>query len=275
MMGHAFPGVISHTAAVTAPALTVMAIILFMGKISGAHLNPAVSIAFALRRDFPWRRVPAYIVVQLIGATLAALILHAIINVSASYGSNYPAKGYSAGAAFWMELILTTGLVSVILGTASGAQNVGVIGAFGVGAYIALAGLWGSPISGASMNPARTFGPDLASTTFTSYWVYIAGPIAGAVIAVGIAFVLRGRGGATSPPPGPPKVTCSPRSTSPASPEEPDMSATGHEPRRHRAGDQHPPALRPLRSERGVQARAQLRAARRAEPDAARVARAL
>jgi aquaporin Z len=97
-----------------------------------------------------------------------------------------------------MELILTTGLVSVILGTASGAQNVGVIGAFGVGSYIALAGLWGSPISGASMNPARTFGPDLVGTTFTSYWVYIAGPIAGAVIAVGIAFVLRGRGGGQS-----------------------------------------------------------------------------
>ena len=198
MMGQAFPGVISHTAAVTAPALTVMAVILFMGKISGAHLNPAVSIAFALRRDFPWNRVPAYIVVQLAGATLAALILHAIVNVSASYGSSYPAKGYSSGAAFWMELILTAGLVSVILGTASGAQNVGIIGAFGVGAYIALAGLWGSPISGSSMNPARTFGPDLASTTFTSYWVYIAGPIAGAVVAVGIAFVLRGPGGGKS-----------------------------------------------------------------------------
>jgi aquaporin Z len=93
-------------------------------------------------------------------------------------------------------------LVSVILGTASGAQNVGIIGAFGVGGYIALAGLWGSPISGASMNPARTFGPDLAGTTFTSYWVYVAGPIAGAVLAVGIAFVLRvvlrGRGGGKS-----------------------------------------------------------------------------
>jgi aquaporin Z len=137
-------------------------------------------------------------VVQLAGATLAALVLHAIVSVSGSYGSSYPASGYSAGAAFWMELILTTGLVSVILGTASGAQNVGVIGAFGVGAYIALAGLWGSPISGASMNPARTFGPDPASTTFTSYWVYIAGPIAGAVIAVGVAFVLRGRGGGKS-----------------------------------------------------------------------------
>ena len=195
MMGHAFPGVISRTAAVVAPALMVMTIILFMGKISGAHLNPAVSIAFALRRDFPWRRVPGYIVAQLGGATLAALFLHAVINVSAMYGSNYPAHGYSDMAAFWMELILTMGLVSVILGTASGAQNIGIIGAFGVGGYIALAGLWGSPISGASMNPARTFGPDLVSTTFTGYWVYIAGPIAGAVLAVVIAFVLRGPGG--------------------------------------------------------------------------------
>jgi aquaporin Z len=194
MMGQAFPGVISHGAAVVAPALTVTAIILFMGKISGAHLNPAVSIAFALRRDFPWWRVPGYIIVQLGGATLAALVLHAIIGVSARYGSNYPASGYSHLSAFWMELILTTGLVSVILGTASGAQNVGIIGAFGVGSYIALAGLWGSPISGASMNPARTFGPDLASRTFTGYWVYIAGPIAGAAIAVAIAFVLRGMG---------------------------------------------------------------------------------
>jgi aquaporin Z len=195
MMSHAFPGVISHGAAVVAPALTVMAVILFMGKVSGAHLNPAVSIAFALRRDFPWWRVPGYIIVQLGGAALAAWFLHAVINVSARYGSNYPAHGYSNLAAFWMELILTTGLVSVILGTASGAQNVGIIGAFGVSSYIALAGLWGSPISGASMNPARTFGPDLVSKTFTGYWVYVAGPIAGAVLAVGIAFVLRGAGG--------------------------------------------------------------------------------
>jgi aquaporin Z len=198
MMGHAFPGTISRTAAVVAPALMVMAIILFMGKVSGAHLNPAVSIAFALRRDFQWRRVPGYIVAQLAGATLAALFLHAVINVSAMYGSNYPAHGYSDLAAFWMELILTVGLVSVVLGTASGAQNVGIIGAFGVGGYIALAGLWGSPISGASMNPARTFGPDLVSTTFTGYWVYIAGPIAGAALAVVIAFILRGPGGGRS-----------------------------------------------------------------------------
>ena len=198
MMGHAFPGVISHTDAVVAPGLTVLGIILFMGKVSGAHLNPAVSIAFALRRDFPWKRVPGYIVVQLAGATLAALFLHAVINVSATYGSNYPAASYSAGAAFWMEFILTFGLVSVILGTASGAQNVGLFGAFGVGGYIALAGLWGSPISGASMNPARTFGPDLVGGKFSHYLVYVAGPIAGAAVAVAIAFVLRGRGGGIS-----------------------------------------------------------------------------
>src|SRR6476661_1156656 len=195
MMGQAFPDTISRTAAVTAPALMVLGVILFMGKISGAHLNPAVSIAFALRGDFPWVRVPGYIVVQLIGATLAAWFLQAVIGVSAQYGANYPAPGYSPFLAFVMETVLTFGLVSVILGTASGAQNVGIVGALGVGGYIALAGLWGSPISGASMNPARTFGPTLVSLDFNSYWVYVAGPIAGAVIAVGAAFVLRGRGG--------------------------------------------------------------------------------
>jgi aquaporin Z len=195
MMGQAFPNTISRGAAVVAPGLMVMAVILFMGKVSGAHLNPAVSVAFALRGDFPWRRVPGYIIVQLIGATLAALFLHAVINVSATYGSNYPAAGYSAGSAFLMEGVLTFGLVSVILGTASGAQNIGVLGAIGVGAYIALAGLWGSPISGASMNPARTFGPNLVGTDFTNYWVYVAGPFAGAVLAVGAAWMLRGPGG--------------------------------------------------------------------------------
>jgi aquaporin Z len=195
MMGEAFPDTISRTAAVTAPALMVMAIILFMGKVSGAHLNPAVSVAFALRGDFPWWRVPGYIVIQLGGATLAALFLQHVVRVSAIFGSNYPAQGYTSWAAFWMELILTLGLVSVILGTASGAQNIGIVGAFGVGGYIALAGLWGSPISGASMNPARTFGPDLVGADFSDYWVYVAGPLAGAVLAVIVAFVLRGPGG--------------------------------------------------------------------------------
>jgi aquaporin Z len=198
MMSQAFPGVISRTAAVVAPGLMVMGIILFMGKISGAHLNPAVTLAFSLRGDFPWRRLPGYIVAQLAGATAAALLLQPLIGVSASYGSNYPADGFTAFQAFLMEGLLTLGLVSVILGTASGAQNLGVIGALGVGGYIALAGLWGSPISGTSMNPARTFGPDLASLDFRDYWVYLAGPLAGAAVAVVLAFVLRGYGGGRS-----------------------------------------------------------------------------
>jgi aquaporin Z len=195
MMSEAFPNTITRTAAVVAPGLMVLAIIMFMGKVSGAHLNPAVSVAFSLRGDFPWRRVPGYIVVQLIGASLAALFLHEVIKVSAKFGSNYVAHGYSGWQGYLMEALLTMGLVSVILGTASGAQNIGIFGAIGVGSYIALAGLWGSPISGASMNPARTFGPDLVGRDFTGYWVYIAGPLTGAILAVGLAFVLRGAGG--------------------------------------------------------------------------------
>ena len=195
VMGEAFPNTISRTAAVTAPGLMVLGIILFMGKVSGAHLNPAVSLAFALRGDFPWRRVPGYIVVQLIGASLAAWFAQSVINASAVFGSNYPASGYTSTDAFLMEAVLTLGLVSVILGTASGAQNLGVFGALGVGGYIILAGLWGSPISGASMNPARTFGPDLVGGNFTDYWVYVAGPLVGAGLAVVAAYVLRGRGG--------------------------------------------------------------------------------
>jgi aquaporin Z len=198
VMSHAFPNTISRTAAVTAPALMVLAVILFMGKVSGAHLNPAVSIGFSLRGDFPWRRVPAYIVAQLVGASLAAWFAQSVINASAAFGSNYPASGYTSTDAFLMEAVLTFGLMSVILGTASGAQNIGVLGAVGVGSYICLAGLWGSPISGASMNPARTFGPDLVGRSFTEYWVYVAGPLTGAIVAVGFAFVLRGAGGGRS-----------------------------------------------------------------------------
>jgi aquaporin Z len=198
MMGHAFPTAISRSAAVVAPGLMVLAAILFMGRVSGAHLNPVVSIAFAMRRDFPWARVPGYVVAQLSGAALAAWFLQTVVHVSAAYGANVPAAHFSNGNAFSMEVVLTFGLVSVILGTASGAQNLGVIGAFGVGSYIALAGLWASPISGASMNPARTFGPDLVAADFHSFWVYVAGPLGGALFAVGAAFVLRGSGGGRS-----------------------------------------------------------------------------
>src|SRR5215218_795190 len=195
MLGQVFPDMVGTAAAVAAPGLMVLAIILFMGEVSGAHLNPAVTIAFSLRGDFPWRRVPGYVVVQLAGATLAAWFLQAVVHVPAADGGTYPAAGYSGGDAFAMEAVLTLGLVSVILGTASGAQSLGAIAAIGVGAYIALAGLWGSPISGASMNPARSFGPGAVGADLGSYWVYVAGPLVGAALAVGAAFLLRGRGG--------------------------------------------------------------------------------
>jgi aquaporin Z len=189
--GHAIPA----PALVVAPALMVMAIILFMGTVSGAHLNPAVSIAFALRGDFPWKRVPAYVVAQFAGAVLATLLLWALIGRHGSAGLALPGPGISAPVAMVWEMILTTGLISVILGTASGAQQVGALAAIGVGSYIALAGLWGSLVSGASMNPARSLGPALVLGDWTAWWAYLVGPVAGGVIAVGIAYVLRGPGG--------------------------------------------------------------------------------
>src|SRR5262245_43827674 len=188
-------GQIALGSAVVAPGLTVLAIILFMGAISGAHLNPAVSIAFALRGDFPWKRVPGYIIVQLVGATLACLFLLAVFGNIQHMGATLPGPGYENWQALLMEIALTTGLVSVILGTASAAQNVGAIAALGVGSYIALAGLWAAPVSGVSMNPARSFGPALVSGDWAHYWVYVVGPLAGAMIAVGFAFILRGAGG--------------------------------------------------------------------------------
>jgi aquaporin Z len=188
-------GQISLTAAVVAPGLMVMAIILFMGAVSGAHLNPAVSLAFALRRDFPWKRLPGYLLAQLLGATLACLFLYAVFGNVQHLGATLPGRGYESWQALLMEVVLTTVLVSVILGTASAAQNVGRVAALGVGGYIALAGLWSAPVSGTSMNPVRSFGPALVSGDFSSYWVYVLGPLAGACIAVGCAWVLRGAGG--------------------------------------------------------------------------------
>jgi aquaporin Z len=188
-------GAVSRAAAVTAPGLTVLAVILFMGAVSGAHLNPVVTMAFGLRRDFPWRRAVGYILAQLIGAALACAFLLAVFGDVGQLGATLPGAGIHDWQAMLVELVLTAGLVSTILGTASSAQNVGALSAVGVGAYIVLAGLWSSPISGASMNPARSFGPDLLRGNFADYWVYLAGPILGALLAVSCAHVLRGPGG--------------------------------------------------------------------------------
>jgi aquaporin Z len=186
-------GGVGSGATATAPGLMVMAVILFMGTISGAHLNPVVTVAFALRRDFPWRRVPAYVVAQVVGAVLGALTVEAMIGTKGSLVATQPGAGFSVLQAFLMEILLTAGLVSVILGAASGGQNVGPLAAIAAGGYIVLAGLWGGPVSGASMNPARSFAPALLGGDLNLFWIYLLGPAIGALIAVGFAVVLRGR----------------------------------------------------------------------------------
>lgn len=182
-------------AEVTAPALTVLAVILFMGKVSGAHLNPVVTLAFAIRRDFPWRRVPGYLVAELGGAALACVFLRVTFSSVGHLGATLPGSGVNDIQAAAIEAVLTLGLISTILGTASGAQNVGALSAVGVAAYIALAGLWSSPISGASMNPARSFGPDLVRGDFSHFGVYVVGPVVGSLLACGAGYILRGPGG--------------------------------------------------------------------------------
>jgi aquaporin Z len=188
---------ISRSAAVTVPALTVMAVILFMGKVGGAHLNPVVSIAFALRRDFPWTRVPGYLASQLAGGLLACRFLWVVLGRLGSFGATLPGPNVSDVQALLIETVLTMGLVSVILGTASTAQNVGALSAIAVGGYIALAGLWGDPLTGASMNPVRTLAPDLVRANLAHSWPYLVGPLAGSLVAVLFASILRGQGGDT------------------------------------------------------------------------------
>ena len=175
-----------------AAGMMVMAIIFFMGTISGAHINPAATLAFAVRGNFPWRRVPGYIVAQVLGAILASIFLQlaygGILN-----GATEPGQGVSDGTAALTEAVLTLCLISVVLGTAAGPRNVGFNGALAIGAYIGFVSVWGAPVSGASMNPARSLGPMLVGGDLTHYWVYLVGPIVGAMIAVGFEWILRGR----------------------------------------------------------------------------------
>ncbi|MBV8346572.1 MAG: aquaporin [Mycolicibacterium sp.] len=178
-------------AKVIAPGVMVMAVIYFMGTISGAHLNPAVTWAFALRGNFPWRRVPGYIVSQAIGAFLACLFLQWTIG-GIGHGATVPAPDVPNWVAVAIEGVLTLGLVSVILGTSSGARNIGANAAIAVGGYIGIVALWGAPVTGASMNPMRSLAPDVVCGRLSTYWIYLAGPMIGATIAVGFEFILKG-----------------------------------------------------------------------------------
>jgi aquaporin Z len=155
--------------------------------------NPAVTLAFAARRNFPWNRVPGYIIAQCAGGLLASGFLRAMFGNIAHLGATIPGPSISDFQALIVEVVLTTGLVSTILGTASGARNIGSNGALAIGGYIALAGLWAAPISGASMNPVRSLAPDLVSGDMGTSWIYVVGPIIGALVAVGFEWILKGK----------------------------------------------------------------------------------
>ena len=183
---------VSRTAAVVAPGALVMALIYAWGPLSGLHINPAVTTAFAARRVFRASWVFPYIVAQFAGAILAAWFLQIMFS-HVTAGSNYPInKPGGDWRSLVMEIVLTAILVSVILNTATGYRSIGHNAAIAVGGTIALLGLFASPISGASMNPARTLGPDIVGVDFTGWWVYVFGPLIGASIAVMIIGLVRG-----------------------------------------------------------------------------------
>ena len=185
-------GPISRTAAVIAPGAVVMAMIYALGPLSGLHINPAVTLAFAGRGVFKMAWVLPYLVVQLAGAVAAALFLQGMFGHVAS-GGNYPiAKPGGDWRSLVMEMVLTAILVTVILNTATGYRSIGHNAALAVGSTVALLGLFASPISGASMNPARTMGPDLVSLDFNGWWIYLVGPIVGAALAVMLIGLVRG-----------------------------------------------------------------------------------
>jgi aquaporin Z len=191
VMGAVSGGEVTAMARAIAPGLLVMAMVYALGDRSGAHFNPAVTTAFALRRLFPVRLVPAYVVAQLGGAVLAAIVLAVLFGPAAGAGVTRP-KLVEPGAAAAIEAILTLLLVVVILGTADRARIVGPNAALAVGGTIALCGLIALPIEGASMNPARSTGPALVAGELSTLWVYWVGPLLGAVAAVLLERVVRG-----------------------------------------------------------------------------------
>jgi aquaporin Z len=186
-------GQVGRAGAEAGPGIMVIALIYTIGETSGAHINPAVTVAFAARGHFPWRRVLGYLLAQVCGAVGAAGLLRLMFGTAGRLGGTFPGRGIPAWTALVMEIVLTAGLMTVILGTACGSRIVGHNAAIAVGGYVVLSGLWASPVSGASMNPARSLGPALVSGNLGAMWIYAVGPLAGGLIAVGLAWALRGR----------------------------------------------------------------------------------
>jgi aquaporin NIP len=179
--------------------LVIMVMIYAGGHLSGAHYNPSVTIAFTLARHFPVRDALAYVAAQLTGATAAALLLLAAWpETPAHLGATLPT--IASGTALVYEIVLTAFLMFVITAVATDTRAVGAAAAIAIGGTVGLDALFGGPITGASMNPARSFGPALASGTWSSFWLYVAGPIVGAIIGVFAYELVRGPRPAHAPP---------------------------------------------------------------------------
>jgi aquaporin Z len=194
VMGTKYPYSVTLQSAASAVAMIVLVLILALGRISGAHFNAVVTIGFALRHVFPWRRVPSYLVVQLLGSIAAALLLKVLFGNIANIGTLTPANGVGDSGILIWEAVLTFGLMTTILAVVNGGMNVGHVAAFAIAAYMGASILWAGPI-GFSMNPTRQLGPALVSGDFAHLWAYMVGPFVGMLLAVGVAFLLRGPGG--------------------------------------------------------------------------------
>jgi len=171
--------------------LIVMAMVYATGHLSGAHINPAVTVAFTLTRHFPAREAAAYVAAQLTGAVVGALALAAVwTDKPADLGATVPSVG--AGSALVYELVLTAILMFVIVAVATDTRAVGAAAAIAIGGAVGLDALFGGPVTGASMNPARSLGPALVSGEWTDFWVYLVGPLVGAAIAAFAYQAIRG-----------------------------------------------------------------------------------
>jgi MIP family channel proteins len=171
--------------------LIIMVMIYATGHLCGAHINPAVTVAFTLTRHFPARDAVAYVVAQLGGAVLAALLLLSIWpDKPAELGATVPSVG--VGSAVVYELVLTAFLMFVIMAVATDTRAVGAAAAIAIGGTVGLDALFGGPVTGASMNPARSFGPALASGEWSGFWIYIVGPIVGATLGAFAYQLVRG-----------------------------------------------------------------------------------
>jgi MIP family channel proteins len=171
--------------------LVIMVMVYATGHLSGAHINPAVTIAFTLTRHFPARDAAAYVTAQLIGATLAALCLLAVwTDQPASLGATVPSVGI--GSALVYEALLTAFLMFVIMAVATDTRAVGAAAAIAIGGTVGLDALFGGPVTGASMNPARSFGPALAGGEWQDFWIYLVGPLVGAAIGALAYQLVRG-----------------------------------------------------------------------------------